>query len=253
MPPAYTNDYLLDKRVHILQPVNGYRASTDAVLLAAMVHLTNKSRKILDVGSGTGAVSLCLAHRCLTSDTSIIGLELQSELVELSNLSAEQNHFDFLSYHQADIRTKVCSEIYPPCSFDIVVSNPPYSDHDMPSPNPSKSTAHNHAMFNLTKWLQFCIKMTKPFGHIYLINRTEALAEICATAAGICGGIIVLPIYSKSGQPAKRIIVQMQKDSKAPLQILPPLTIHKPDDSYTDEAFEILRAGKSIADIQKML
>jgi tRNA1(Val) A37 N6-methylase TrmN6 len=35
----YTNDYLLDKKVKIFQPVNGYRASTDAVLLSSLVRI----------------------------------------------------------------------------------------------------------------------------------------------------------------------------------------------------------------------
>lgn len=34
----YSEDYLLNKRVKIFQPTDGYRASTDAVLLAAAVN-----------------------------------------------------------------------------------------------------------------------------------------------------------------------------------------------------------------------
>ena len=61
----YTNDYLLDKKVKIFQPVNGYRASTDAVFLSSILDENNvkEGGKILDVGSGTGAISLCLASR----------------------------------------------------------------------------------------------------------------------------------------------------------------------------------------------
>jgi hypothetical protein len=56
-------NYLLDKKVKIYQPKNGYHASSDAVWLAAAIKKVNKGDKILDVGSGTGAVSLCLAER----------------------------------------------------------------------------------------------------------------------------------------------------------------------------------------------
>ena len=75
----YTNDYLLDKKVKIFQPVNGYRASTDAVLLSSLVRIKNGDG-ILDVGSGTGAVSLCLAHRLQNLNPQITGLEIQPEL-----------------------------------------------------------------------------------------------------------------------------------------------------------------------------
>lgn len=33
----YSEDYLLDKRVRIFQPLNGYRASTDAVILSSLI------------------------------------------------------------------------------------------------------------------------------------------------------------------------------------------------------------------------
>ncbi len=249
MLPEYTQDYLLDKRVKIFQPVNGYRASSDAVLLSAMIDNIKTGARILDVGSGTGAISLCLAERLQTQNIAIRGAELQSELAELSNLSAQANHFDFVRFYNVDIRQKMQSEDLCPCSFDVVVSNPPYSEHDMPSPNASKAMAHNHHDFNLNKWLAFCLKMTKPFGRIYIINRVEALSLICSQLQDKAGGLTILPIYSKAGQNAKRVIVSAQKDSKAPCRILPPFITHDADGKYTENAEKILRQGISFADI----
>ena len=47
----YTEDYLLDKQVKIFQPIDGYRASTDAVMVSSLVNSVNQGDKILDVGS----------------------------------------------------------------------------------------------------------------------------------------------------------------------------------------------------------
>jgi tRNA1(Val) A37 N6-methylase TrmN6 len=239
-------DYLLDKKIKIFQPLNGYRASTDAVLLSAAVSGNLRNASILDVGSGTGAVSLCLAHRLQNNNINIIGVETQTELAELSNYSAAQNNFTFLRFINADIRQKTAE--LSPCSFDVVITNPPYSDHDMPSPNKSKATAHNHSDFNLTQWLNFCLKMTKPFGHIYLINRTEALPEICCALQGKAGEITIIPIISKPAQPVKRIIVTARKDSKAPCRIMPQFIVHN-DSGYTTEAQKILRQGLDFENI----
>ena len=249
MLPEYTNDYLLDKQVKILQPVDGYRASTDAVLLAGAVSGKLKGARILDVGSGTGAVSLCLAQRLQQYNVQISGIEIQPELAELSNLSAAQNNFDFVKFYNADIRHKLQNANLQNCSFDVVISNPPYSDHDMPSPNQSKATAHNHTDFNLSKWLNFCLKMAKPFGQIYMVNRVEALAEICTFLNGKAGNIRILPVYSKAGQDAKRIIVAAQKDSKAPCKILSPFYVHNADGKYTEQAQKILREGCGLFDL----
>ena len=215
-------------------------------MLAAMIAKAENA-KILDVGSGTGAVSLCLAERFKFNNIKIDGLEIQSELAELSNLSAAANGFNFLKFHNCDIGEKNTAKKFVPCSYDIVVSNPPYSDHDMPSPNASKATAHNLNTADFEMWLNFCLKMTKPFGKIYLINRVESLPRICAFMQGKAGGITVLPIYSKKDQPAKRIIVEMQKDSKAPCQILSPFLVHYENGKYSASAEKILREGFAFA------
>lgn len=249
MSDIYSNDYLLDKKIKIFQPIEGYRASSDAVLLSAMPDNSLKNAKILDIGSGTGAISLCLAHRLQNNNVQIVGLEIQQELVELANKSAKANNFDFVTFYQADIRSKINIADYKPCSFDVVISNPPYSEHDMPSPLIGKATAHNHNNFSLERWLAFCLKSLKPFGKLYIINRAEALNEICYYLHGKAGNITILPIYSKKRQTAKRIIIHAQKDSKTPCRILPPLFMHNENGKYTFESEKILRQGISISEL----
>lgn len=237
----FTNDYLLNKKVRILQPVDGYRASSDAVLLASLIENIKLSDTILDVGSGTGAVSLCLAYRF--PQNHITGLEIQPQLADLAKQSADINNFANLVYYQADIRQKKLP--VSPCFFNHVITNPPYSEHDRPSPNLSKALAHNHTDFTLNEWLKFCLKMLKPFGKIYLINRVEAIDEILNTFSKRAGGIKIIPVYSKPGQQAKRILISAQKDSKAPTVICPPFYMYNSDGTYTRAADEILRKGKS--------
>lgn len=244
----YSEDYLLNRRIKIFQPQEGYRAAIDAVFLASMID-TKKVKtgmKILDVGSGTGAVSLCLAYRLKDKKPEIIGLEIQEELQKLSNLSAVSNGFDYLCYELCDIREKNNDKAG---VFDFVVTNPPYSDHDMPSPNESKKQAHNMENFDLSKWLSACLKMLKPKGNIALINRTEALNEILMTMHNKAGNIQILPLYSKEGQSAKRILILAEKGSRAPTKILPPLYTHDKEGNYSKEAEKILRQAQGYFDL----
>lgn len=240
----YTEDYLLDKRIKIFQPKDGYRAAIDAVFLSAIIDeaKVKDSHKILDVGSGTGAVSLCLAYRLKNKNIDITGLEIQSQLVDLSNKSSEANEFGaFLHYEVCDIRKKTNVGVG---NYDFVVTNPPFSDHDMPSPNESKKFAHNHQNFDLTAWVSFSLKMLKPKGYIALIHRTEALNEIVSAMYNKAGNIQILPLYSKEGQRAKRIIVLAQKGSHGVTSILPPLYTHNESGEYSEQAERILRQAK---------
>ena len=237
----HTNDYLLNKRIKIIQPINGYRASTDAVLLSSMIHKVKKSDTILDVGSGTGAISLCLAERF--PQTPITGLEIQKTLTDLSNQSAQINNFDNLKFINVDIKTE--AKQIPSVSYTHIITNPPYSEKDMESPNKSKALAHNFENFSLKNWINFCIKKLHPQGYFYTINRAEAITEILSIINGKLGEIKILPLHSKPDQPAKRVIIIARKDSHAPTQILPPFITHNNDGSYTAKAHEILRDGKS--------
>jgi len=55
-----TEDALLGGRVRLLQAKVGYRAAIDPVLLAAAIP-ARAGQRVLDLGCGAGAASLCLA------------------------------------------------------------------------------------------------------------------------------------------------------------------------------------------------
>lgn len=234
----YSEDYLLNKKIKIFQPIDGYRAAIDAVLAAAAVTDVRPQDTLLDLGSGTGAISLCLADRY--PNNQIIGVEIQPQLAELSNLSAQANGFANLHY----LNQNIFDKSLPFCSFAHVVTNPPYFDSNMPtSPKSGKATAHNFKQAGLKDWLNLCIKMVQPQGHLYIVNRAEALDEILNSLFGRMGEIRIFPFCSKNGQDVKRIVVRARKDSKAPLSIAPETVIHQADGQYTPAAEAILRDG----------
>lgn len=243
MTTDYTNDYLLDKKIKIFQPTDGYRASSDAVILSSAACKIPPDERVLDLGSGTGAISLCLAHRFPSAK--IDGFELQSALVELSNMSAKANGFENLHFYQQDLR---CPNTAWYGQYHHVITNPPYTGHDMPSPNTSKATAHNFQNFSLTAWLTLALKCLRPQGYLYTINRAEAIDEILSVLHGKTGEIKLVSLLSKQGQKAKRILVCARKSSHTPTVICPQLIIHDDKGNYTEKAQKILRAGMGMFD-----
>jgi release factor glutamine methyltransferase len=82
----------------------------------------NKSRRLLDLGTGTGAIVLALAHeknswQCLGVDSALAAVEL-----------AEKNRVQ-LNLHNVKIQhSNWFSALANEAPFDVIVSNPPYID-----------------------------------------------------------------------------------------------------------------------------
>ena len=83
-----TLDRFLGGRVVAAQPSIGFRAGHDTVLLAAAVPAEGGSLA-LELGSGAGIASLCLAAR--VPGLRIIGIEIDPKLVHLAIDNAARN------------------------------------------------------------------------------------------------------------------------------------------------------------------
>jgi FkbM family methyltransferase len=238
-----TVDALLDQAVSLRQPRAGYRAGSDAILLAAAVP-ARAGDAVLDVGAGVGAASLCLAWRC--PGVQVIGLEIQPECIELATMNAEANslaarvhpvHGD-VAHAPAEIRQR---------RFDHVMTNPPfYADRNATrSPRGGKAVSHVESV-PLADWLDFCVRRVRPGGTVTVIHRTERLAEILTAMAGRLGGLVVCPLWSHPERPAKRVIVQGRAGARGATIIHPGVQLHGPGGGDTAAARALLREGAAL-------
>lgn len=107
------------KQFEIQQSKDVFRVGTDGVLLGALANIDH-SKKVLEVGTGTGLISLMLAQR--NSSAEFLGIDINEEAVNLTRLNFENSPFyvrlkniyqDFKSFETEG-------------KFDLIVSNPPY-------------------------------------------------------------------------------------------------------------------------------
>jgi tRNA1(Val) A37 N6-methylase TrmN6 len=240
-----TEDTLLDGRVTLRQPAEGYRAAIDPVLLAAATPAVD-GEHVLDVGSGVGAASLCLAYR--VKGCRLYGVEVQRDLVRLAVDNAVLNGF------KGRMDMMVGDLTRPPPrlaagSFHHVMSNPPFieAERARPSPHGMKAIATVETSADLATWIDFCIKMVRYKGTITLIHRADRLDELLAALRGRAGGLVLYPLWptADGGRPAKRVIVQAIKGGAAPLRLSPGLALHA-NGGYTAEADAILRDGAGL-------
>ena len=84
-------------------------------------------------------------------------------------------------------------------------------------------------------------------GTLTLIWRADGLAEVLAALERRFGGIAVLPVHGRAGQPAIRVLVRASKGSRAPLALLPGLMLNDEEGRPTAEAEAVLRDGAGAA------
>ena len=130
--------------------------------------------------------------------------------------------------------------------FHHVVTNPPFYDTTGAARANLEQKKAYVASFDLDKWLIYCLKHIRAKGTFTMIHRPEMLGEILMILEQKLGGIEIIPIYSKVGQPAKRIIIRGQLGSKKPTTIHAGIVLHTQNDRPTLSATQLLRDGTSL-------
>jgi len=234
---SITTDLFLGGKLKIRQNEKGYKSGSDAVLLAAFIKKTKG--KILEVGCGSGAASLCLGHRLKGVD--ITGIDIQPSLVKLALQNAKENN---LSSHFTFLTQDIKQSTLPNQSFDHVFSNPPYFEGSSPSPSQEKALSKSQ-VFPLSEWVDFCIRMTKPRGYISFIYPTAHLNDLLQNLKGM-GDIHLFPLWPKENKDSKRILISARKGVKCGLTLEPGLILHTEEGKYTEKADAVLRGGQEL-------
>ncbi|MEO1611987.1 MAG: methyltransferase [Pseudomonadota bacterium] len=236
-----TRDEFLGGRATLLQPRNGYRAGTDPVFLAAAV-AAKPGDRVLDVGCGAGGASACLSARI--DGLAIHGLEAQGTYAALA-----RRNLPGATVWEGDL-------FEPPAglkdvSFDWAMTNPPFFDAaDIASPDVGRDRARRETA-DARDWIAACLKRVRGGGRIAVFHQASRVPEIISGLNG-AGDIAVLPLQSRAGREAKRVIVTARKGAKGPFRLLPSLTIHagarheRDGDDYTEAAKAVLRDAAAL-------
>ena len=236
-----TEDRLLDGRVLLRQPEEGYRAAIDPVMLAAAVTAAD-GETVLDLGSGVGAASLCLASR--VPGCRIFGLERQPALVSLAKQNIDINGLT------GRVETLIGTLQAPPPrlapgSFHHVMTNPPFNAPEgTPSPSAVKDAANRETEVDLTSWMRFAVNMLRPKGVLTVVFRADRLDALMAALHGKVGEMVVTPLWPKRGRAAKRVLLRGRKGIASALTLAPGLVLHEEDGRYTALAEDVLRRGQ---------
>lgn len=169
------------KTFTIQQSHAAMKVGTDSDLLGA---LSEGGRHILDIGTGTGVLSLMLAQRC--PDAQITAVEVDDGAIidarrnfEVSQYASRLtlHHMSFQDYLEDDLVGARSAEFVP---FDSVVCNPPYFDRSLECPDPSKTRARHTSSLPFEVLINGVYSLLVEGGVFSVCIPPEVLEDFCA-------------------------------------------------------------------------
>ena len=141
------NTYFQFKQFTVHQEHCAMKVSTDACLFGAWLAQRGSGHWALDIGGGTGLLSLMLAQ---ASTFYIDAIELEPECFEQMKNNIHASPWgERINCLEGDVRHFAFTTRY-----DFIFSNPPFYEKQLPSPNPSINAAMHSSMLNLKELLQ---------------------------------------------------------------------------------------------------
>jgi tRNA1Val (adenine37-N6)-methyltransferase len=156
------NNYFSFKHFTIWQDKSAFKVGTDGVLLGACAEIGNV-KSILDIGTGTGLISIMLAQRC-GAEIAAIEPDLESfdqacENVNRCNWSHRLKvlHTDLQNFNPAHDK------------FDLIVTNPPFFSDSLKNPDTRRSSARHNDSLTSEEILSNVTRLLKEDGRLQLI------------------------------------------------------------------------------------
>ncbi len=228
-----SNNYFKFKRFTIEQDGCAMKVGTDGCLLGAWFRCEDCNR-ILDVGAGTGLLSIMAAQR---SNATIVGVEIDRTTAE----KAAENVNNSPWSDRIEIINTALQEYHTTEPFDSIVSNPPYFTNSLKCNNEQRTLARHND--NLSPELLFskAKELLNANGHISLVLPTDTMSYWLDEAlfSGFAPHRITY-IKTTPRKAPKRVLVELQQ-ACCNQPAIEQLVLEESPGIYSKEACDLLR------------
>lgn len=224
-----SRDSLFNGELSCFQHQKGYRFSIDSVLVAHFIDVGQGDR-ILDLGTGSGIISLILIYRWRHMVQEVSGVEMQQALTELARKNFQVNNFEPLGeIMQGDI--KEIDKLIKPESYDKIVCNPPFynANSGRTNKNPEAQMARHQILATLDDFLRASAFAVKNKGTVSFVYPAEQICEfiVCAKRHRLeTKKIQFVYSYPHKTAIARLVLIQCFKNGGGGTEILPPFYIY---------------------------
>jgi 16S rRNA (guanine1207-N2)-methyltransferase len=197
----------LDDGMVILQKKDGFRFGEDALLIGEFFSPT-KSGTLLDIGTGTGIISLILSRNPKISK--ITAIEIQEKMADMASRSIKKNKLE----EKIEILNMDIKDLNRGNSYDYIITNPPYmrTQHGKVNPNSMKAISRHEITLDLDGLIRESRRLLKPGGSFTAIYRSDRMIEMINTLSEY-GFFIkrIQNIFSKNTKTSKLFMVEAIK------------------------------------------
>ena len=195
------------KQFTIHQDRCAMKVGTDGVLLGAWTPLEHHPESILDIGAGTGLLSLMLAQR--SSADVIDAIEIQDEAFEqcVENFEGSPWSDRLFAYHAS--LQEFAEEIGD--KYELIISNPPYHSELQTSDEPNRNMARQNLFLPFQDLLEGVAKLLATNGKFAVVlpqKEVEAFTDIAASKNLYPGQILEVRGNPKSEVKRNLILFQ---------------------------------------------
>ncbi len=177
-----SNTYFQFKKFRIEQDHCAMKVTTDGCCfgawVAAVLQHEQQSRivppRMLDIGAGTGLLSLMVAQQ---NEGSIDAIEIDTEAATQAAVNIAASPWN----ERINIITADLRDYKPAALYDVIFSNPPFYENELASPKATRNLAHHSTALTLNDVLAFVQQYLKPGGQFFILlpyKRLEAAKQL---------------------------------------------------------------------------
>lgn len=225
--------------LRLIQKPDEFCYGIDAVLLADFAGREQRvPEKIIDLGAGTGAVSLILSYKYRKARITEVEMQegASDRAVRNITLNGLGRRLDVIRGDILDLPDSMCGK------YDMAVTNPPYFEAGSGLiPGSGAKTASRHeTTASLSDFFAAAAALLRDRGDLFMVHRPSRLADMM-TFSRIAG---VEPKVIRFVQPYRDedpniVLAHFIKGGGRELRVMPPLIVRERDGRYTDEIDEI--------------
>lgn len=232
-------DDLEFKNLKIIQNCTGFCFGIDSVLLSDFAKEIKKNSTVVDIGTGTGIISILLSAK--TDVRKIYGIEIQEDVANMAKRSVNLNNLeDKIEIINTNIKN--IFNFLEPNKIDAIVTNPPYMKLNTGAQNEEKKKliSRHEVECTLEDIVKISYRLLKSNGEFYMVHRAERIVDILYYLRQYKLEPKVLRfIQPKENKEPNLVLIKAVKNAGYQLTLEKPLIIYNNDGSYTDEILEI--------------